>query len=105
MWFGLLPLALSHGMGAETQRPFAVAILFGCLVGRPALLVLLPVLEAIAERIRAFLDRPAVKRLRMRALVVAFAAVVMILLLVGLRAARAQSQPGPQPAATILTHS
>ncbi|MBI5536454.1 MAG: efflux RND transporter permease subunit [Deltaproteobacteria bacterium] len=40
--FGLVPAALSHAMGSETQRPFAIAIIAGLVAGVPAVLFLLP---------------------------------------------------------------
>jgi outer membrane protein TolC len=55
--FGLLPLSMSHGMGAETQRPFAVTILFGCLFAAPTLLLILPVLESYADQVQNAFDR------------------------------------------------
>jgi len=55
--FGLLPLAFSKGMGAETQRPFAMAILAGCLVGRPVLLFLLPAFESLAVELESLWRR------------------------------------------------
>jgi cobalt-zinc-cadmium resistance protein CzcA len=55
--FGLLPLSMSHGMGAETQRPFAVTILFGCLFAAPTLLLILPVLESYADQVQLAVDR------------------------------------------------
>jgi len=47
---GLLPAALSHAMGSETQRPFAIAIIAGLLAGIPAILFLLPVAYAGRSR-------------------------------------------------------
>lgn len=44
---GLLPAALSHGIGSETQRPFAVVIVGGIISATLFTLLLLPVL---AER-------------------------------------------------------
>ncbi len=41
---GLVPAALSHAMGSETQRPFAIAIVSGLLVTTPVMLALLPLL-------------------------------------------------------------
>jgi cobalt-zinc-cadmium resistance protein CzcA len=41
---GLLPAAISHGIGAETQRPLATAVLGGIFTGLPMVLFLLPVL-------------------------------------------------------------
>ncbi|GAB2181080.1 CusA/CzcA family heavy metal efflux RND transporter [Denitratisoma sp. agr-D3] len=41
---GLLPAALSHGIGAETQRPFAVVIVGGVITATLFTLTLLPVL-------------------------------------------------------------
>jgi cobalt-zinc-cadmium resistance protein CzcA len=39
---GLLPAALSHGIGSETQRPFAVVIVGGIVTGTLFTLALLP---------------------------------------------------------------
>lgn len=53
---GLLPAALSHGAGSETQRPFAVVIVGGIVSGTIFTLILLPMLfprfadEARTER-------------------------------------------------------
>ncbi len=41
---GLLPAALSHGIGSETQRPFAVVIVGGIISATIFTLLLLPVL-------------------------------------------------------------
>jgi cobalt-zinc-cadmium resistance protein CzcA len=41
---GLLPAALSHGVGSETQRPFAVVIVGGIISATLFTLVLLPLL-------------------------------------------------------------
>jgi len=43
---GLLPAALSHGIGSETQRPFAVVIVGGIVTGTVFTLLLLPLLFA-----------------------------------------------------------
>jgi len=46
--FGLLPAALSHGIGSETQRPFAVVIVGGIVSATLIALNLLPLLyEAV----------------------------------------------------------
>ncbi|MFO1020456.1 MAG: CusA/CzcA family heavy metal efflux RND transporter [Planctomycetales bacterium] len=42
--FGLIPASLSHAMGSETQRPFAIAIVAGLLVVTPAILLVMPLL-------------------------------------------------------------
>ncbi len=42
--FGLLPAALSHGIGSETQRPFAVVIVGGLVTATFFTLLLLPLL-------------------------------------------------------------
>ncbi len=42
--FGLLPLALSHGIGSEVQRPLAVVVIGGLLTSTLLTLVLLPAL-------------------------------------------------------------
>ena len=39
---GLLPAALSSGIGSETQRPFACVIVGGIITATAAMLVLLP---------------------------------------------------------------
>ena len=45
---GLLPAALSHGIGSETQRPFAVVIVGGIVSATLIALNLLPLLyEAV----------------------------------------------------------
>ncbi|MGZ5177617.1 MAG: efflux RND transporter permease subunit, partial [Burkholderiales bacterium] len=44
---GLLPAALSHGIGSETQRPFAVVIVGGILSATVFTLVLLPLLYSL----------------------------------------------------------
>jgi cobalt-zinc-cadmium resistance protein CzcA len=41
---GLLPAALSHGIGSETQRPFAVVIVGGIVSATLFTLMLLPLL-------------------------------------------------------------
>ncbi len=41
---GLLPAALSHGIGSETQRPFAIVIVGGIVSGTLFTLLLLPML-------------------------------------------------------------
>ncbi|MFI5310424.1 MAG: efflux RND transporter permease subunit [Gemmatimonadales bacterium] len=48
---GLLPMALSHGIGSETQRPLAVVIIGGLLSATLLVLLVLPSLYcALAER-------------------------------------------------------
>jgi cobalt-zinc-cadmium resistance protein CzcA len=54
---GLLPAALSHGIGSETQRPFAVVIVGGIVSGTLFTLLLLPMLyplfadEALSQEV------------------------------------------------------
>ena len=48
--FGLLPAALSHEVGAETQRPFAVVIIGGLVTATLLTLFVLPVLYDLFER-------------------------------------------------------
>ncbi len=45
---GLLPAALSHGIGSETQRPFAVVIVGGIVSATVFTLLLLPLLYSLA---------------------------------------------------------
>ena len=47
---GLLPAALSHGVGAETARPFAVVIIGGLITATVLTLLVLPVLYGYFER-------------------------------------------------------
>jgi multidrug efflux pump subunit AcrB len=47
--FGLLPLALGIGSGAELQRPLAIAVIGGLSVSMLVTLVMMPVLYAIAR--------------------------------------------------------
>ncbi|MBV9009326.1 MAG: efflux RND transporter permease subunit [Verrucomicrobia bacterium] len=54
--FGLLPAALSHAVGAETARPFAVVIVGGLISSTILTLIVLPVVCSM------FLNEPAVKR-------------------------------------------
>jgi cobalt-zinc-cadmium resistance protein CzcA len=46
---GLLPAALSHAIGSETQRPFALVVVGGVLIGTPLVLTIIPALYALAE--------------------------------------------------------
>jgi cobalt-zinc-cadmium resistance protein CzcA len=50
---GLLPAALSHGIGSETQRPFAVVIVGGVISATFFTLTLLPVLVMRLTRLRS----------------------------------------------------
>lgn len=47
---GLLPAALSHGMGSESQRPFAITIIGGLFAAVPLVLVVLPALYGLKTR-------------------------------------------------------
>ena len=46
---GLLPMALSRGVGAETARPFAVVIIGGLITGTVLTLFILPLLYPVFE--------------------------------------------------------
>ena len=46
---GLLPMALSTGVGAETARPFAVVIIGGLITGTIQTLLILPLLYPLFE--------------------------------------------------------
>ena len=57
---GLLPAALSHGIGSETQRPFAVVIVGGIISATLFTLLLLPLLFPVfAEESGISEDAPA----------------------------------------------
>ena len=47
---GLLPMALSHGIGSETQRPLAIVIIGGLVSATLLTLMLLPTLYLVVER-------------------------------------------------------
>ncbi len=48
---GLFPMALSHAIGAETQRPLAVVVIGGLVTATILTLIVLPSLYlAVAER-------------------------------------------------------
>jgi cobalt-zinc-cadmium resistance protein CzcA len=50
---GLIPAAMSHGIGSETQRPLAVVIVAGTLSACALALVVLPVMYRLYARIMA----------------------------------------------------
>jgi len=47
---GLLPMALSHGIGSETQKPLAIVIIGGLVSSTMLTLVVLPTLYLLFER-------------------------------------------------------
>jgi cobalt-zinc-cadmium resistance protein CzcA len=47
---GLLPMALSHGIGSETQRPLAIVIIGGLVSATLLTLIVLPTLYLVLER-------------------------------------------------------
>jgi len=51
--FGLLPMALSTGIGAETQRPLAVVVIGGLVSATLLVLFVLPVLYVLLARFGA----------------------------------------------------
>jgi len=55
---GLLPMALSHGIGAETQRPLAIVIIGGLVSATLLTLIVLPTLYTIFERDSSVQKRP-----------------------------------------------
>jgi heavy metal efflux system protein len=62
---GLVPAALSRGIGSETQRPLAVVIVFGTLSACVLTLVLLPVMYQLFARATARV-RPRLRAQRVR---------------------------------------
>jgi cobalt-zinc-cadmium resistance protein CzcA len=52
---GLLPAALSHAIGSETQRPIAVVVVAGTVSAALVTLIVLPVAYVVACRARAAL--------------------------------------------------
>ena len=47
---GLLPMALSHGIGSETQRPLAIVIIGGLVSATLLTLMVLPTLYLVIEQ-------------------------------------------------------
>jgi cobalt-zinc-cadmium resistance protein CzcA len=46
---GLLPMALSHGIGSEVQKPLAVVIIGGLITATILTLIVLPTLYLVIE--------------------------------------------------------
>jgi len=44
---GLVPAAMSHSMGSETQRPFAIAVVAGLIVSLPVITIIMPILFSL----------------------------------------------------------
>jgi cobalt-zinc-cadmium resistance protein CzcA len=59
---GLLPMALSHGLGSEVQKPLAVVIIGGLVSATFLTLVALPALYTLMERRAAVAEPAAVTR-------------------------------------------
>jgi cobalt-zinc-cadmium resistance protein CzcA len=59
---GLLPAALSHAIGSETQRPIAVVVVGGTISAAFLTLVVLPVAYYIASVARQSLERARLER-------------------------------------------
>ena len=55
---GLLPAALSHGIGSDSQRPFAIVIVGGLMVGMTINIFLLPTLYTWIASNRDVLPKP-----------------------------------------------
>jgi cobalt-zinc-cadmium resistance protein CzcA len=54
---GLLPAAMSHAIGSETQRPIAMVVVCGTISAALLTLVILPVSYYWAHRMKARLER------------------------------------------------
>jgi cobalt-zinc-cadmium resistance protein CzcA len=48
--FGFIPVALSHGMGAEVQRPLATVVIGGLISSTLLTLLVLPAAYVLVER-------------------------------------------------------
>lgn len=67
--FGVLPLALGLGEGAEIQAPLATVVMGGLLIGTVLTLVVLPVLITLLEDVWSWLSRSGKRGRRRRAAV------------------------------------
>ena len=56
---GLVPAALAHGMGSETQRPFAIAIVAGLITSLPGVTIVAPILFSMVVPRAESLPTPA----------------------------------------------
>jgi len=56
---GLLPMALSHGIGSETQKPLAIVIIGGLVSASILTLIVLPTLYLLFERENRHTPQPA----------------------------------------------
>ena len=56
---GFLPMALSHGAGAEVQRPLATVVIGGLVTSTLLTLIVLPTLYDMVERRVARRERAA----------------------------------------------
>ena len=59
---GLLPAAISTGIGSQVQRPLATVIVGGMLIGPIMLLVVVPALQTILPRLGRGGHRPRQRR-------------------------------------------
>jgi len=55
---GLLPAALSHGIGSDSQRPFAIVIVGGLMVSMAINIFLLPTLYVCVAGVNDVLPAP-----------------------------------------------
>ena len=55
---GLLPMALSHDIGSETQKPLAVVVIGGLISATLLTLIVLPTLYLVFEQFRRKQRRP-----------------------------------------------
>jgi cobalt-zinc-cadmium resistance protein CzcA len=55
---GFLPMALSHGSGAEVQKPLATVVIGGLVSSTLLTLIVLPILYYVMERISVRLKKP-----------------------------------------------
>ena len=62
---GLLPAAMSHGIGSEVQRPLATVVVGGLLIGPIMLLVVVPALQTLfLQKEKSIIEQQAMMVLR-----------------------------------------
>jgi len=101
MVFGMLPLALALGSGAELRAPMARAVIGGLITSTVLTLVVVPVVYTLLEDATAWVTRR--RGVMVNATAVAGTVLLAVLLVVGPAAVPAAAQPAAGPTAGAAT--